>query len=570
MSKPAAEEQNAQPILAIAALAVLCWFVLFQNLGGPALVEPDEGRNAEVAREILVLNDWITPHYNFTPYLDKPMFFYWLVAGAYKLFGVSEFAARLPSALAALGCVLLIYDLGRRFAGGWAGLWSAVVLAASPAFMTFSRAVIFDMPLAFFITLALWAFARGEMAGGRAGKKYFCTMYAATALAVMTKGPIGLVVPLLVIGGYLVVGPRRLLFGAMKPLYGAMVIFLVAAPWYLWAEARNPGYLHYFFFEENFLRYLTPRFHRVQPWYFYFEVLAIGFLPWTTLLALPYSRESGLQDEHRLLIILWTVAPFIFFSFSAAKQPGYILPAFPPLALLIGTAVARAVELRAGRWILALPWLVLLAVFGYFALGLFFPQLWPSSVAENASRFPASVTHLSWTWIGAVITLLVALIAASLWAGRLQFYIATCVFFAAFHLFAMGVFSDISRVRSSRELADKALPFITPGAQVVIYSDYLSSLPFYIRAEQPLWVVLPQHGAPVLGSYYMAEKNPRAVRGTGTTVLSFDKFAEVWDHSPARLIVFVEEKKLQRLADDVGTTPKRLLTAGDFVLVSNR
>lgn len=570
MSKPAADTKTGRPILEIVALSVLCWFVLFHNLGGPALVEPDEGRNAEVAREILVLNDWITPHYNFIPYLDKPMFFYWLVAGTYKLFGVSESAARLPSALAALGCVLLIYDLGRRFAGHWAGLWSALVLATSPAFMTFSRAVIFDMPLACFITLALWAFARGEMAGGSTGKKFFLTMYVAVAAAVMTKGPIGLVVPALVIGGYLVVGRRRHLLGAIKPLYGALVLLLVAAPWYLWAEARNPGYLHYFFFEENFLRYLTPRFHRVQPWYFYFEVLGIGFLPWTALLALPYSRESGLQDEHRLLIILWTVAPFIFFSFSAAKQPGYILPAFPPLALLIGTAISRALELRAGRCTLALPWLVLLAVFGYFALGLFFPQLWPSSVAENAGRFPAFATHLSWTWMGSVIALLLLLIVANMWAGRLQVYVATCVFFAVFHLFAMGIFSDISHIRSSRDLADKALPFITPGAQVVIYSDYLSSLPFYIRAEQPLWVVLPERVGPVLGSYYMAEKNPPAARGSGTTVLSFDKFAEVWDHPPARLIVFVEEKKLQRLADDVGAPPKRLLTAGDFVLVSNR
>ena len=570
MSKPVTEAKKQEAIFAIAALAVLCWFVLFHNLGGPALVDPDEGRNAEVAREILVLDDWITPHYNFIPYLDKPMFFYWLMAGADKLFGVSEFSARLPSALAALGCLLLIYDLGRRFAGHWSGLWSALVLATSPAFMSFSRAVIFDMPLAFFITLTFWAFARGEMADGRRREKFFFIMYIAAADAVLTKGPVGLAVPALVIGGYLLVGQRRQLLGAMRPLQGAVVLLLIAAPWYLWAEARNPGYLHYFLFEENFLRYMTPRFNRVQPWYFYFEVLALGFLPWNLLLGLPFTRASGLQNEHRILIVLWAVVPFMFFSLSAAKQPGYILPAFPALALLIGPSIARALERQTGRRALALPWLMLLIVFGYFAVGLIFPQLWPRSLSESASRFSGFSEGLPWTSLAAIAGLLAVLIAASLRARRLHYYVAACVFFAGFHLFAMRIFSEISRLRSSRELAEKALPLIAPGDQLVVYNDYLASLPFYIRTEQPLWVVLQQHSGAVLGSFYIAEKRPPAVRGSGPAVLSFDKFAEVWNHSPERLVVFVEEKKLQRLADDVGVTPHRLLTTGNFVIVSNR
>jgi 4-amino-4-deoxy-L-arabinose transferase-like glycosyltransferase len=466
--------------------------------------------------------------------------------------------------------MLLIFDLGRRFAGYWSGLWSALIFATSPICMIFSRAVIFDMPLAFFLTLALWAFARGEMAGGRTGKRLFLLMYGAIAAAVLTKGPIGVAIPALVIGGYLLVGQRRQLLGAMKPGYGIVVLLLIAAPWYLWAEARNPGYLHYFFFEENFLRYVTPRFNRVQPWYFYFEVLAIGFLPWTALLALPFTRASGLQNEHRLLVLLWAAVPFIFFSLSAAKQPGYILPAFPALALLIGTTITRALETGTRRRPLALPWLVLLTAFGYFSLGLFFPQLWPASLAESAGRFPGFMTRISWTSIGTIVILLLVLIAESLWARRLQYYITTCVFFAAFHLFGMGIFNDTSRMRSSRELAEKARPLITPGDQVVIYNGYLSSLPFYLRSEQPLWVVVPPQGAAVMGSFYIAEKNPPAARGSGATVLSFDKFAELWDHSPARLIVFVQEKKLSRLAGDVGAAPKRLLTVDDVVIVSNR
>jgi 4-amino-4-deoxy-L-arabinose transferase-like glycosyltransferase len=572
MSTRTAEAKIPRGIVAAAALAILCWFVLFHNLGAPALMEPDEGRNAEVAREILLLGDWITPHYDFIPYLDKPMFFYWLAAAAYKLFGVSEFSARLPSALAALGCVLLVYDLGRRFAGRWAGLWSGLVLSTSPAFMAFSRAVIFDMTLAFFITLALWAFERGRAAAATRATKFFLVMYAAAAGAVLAKGPIGLAIPALVIGAYWLVRRRQPPLGAMKPLSGAAIVLLIAAPWYLWAEARNPGYLHYFFVEENFLRYLTPRFNRGQPWYFYLEVLAIGFLPWTTMLQLPFTRASELKNEDRLFILLWVAVPFIFFSFSAAKQPGYILPAFPPLALLVGTAIARALEMRTAgsRRPLAVPWLVLLAAIGYFTLALFLPSLLPPGIADAAAGVPPFITRFSWPLVPMLLVLLLVTVAASLWASPARYYVATCVFFSAFHIFGLGVFSDISRTRSSKDLVEEALPLIRPDDQPVVYSDYLSSLPFYLKAEKPLWVVLAQRGGAVMGSFYMAEKNPRPVRGAGEAVLSFDKFAELWNDSPARLIVFVEEKKLPRLAADVGAAPKRLLTVGDMAVVANR
>src|ERR1044072_9460033 len=116
-------------IIAIAGLIFLCAAVLFVNLGGAALFEPDEGRNAEKAREILLLNDWITPHQNFLVVLDKPIFYYWLIAASYEAFGVSEWSARLPSALAGAGCVLLVFFFALRFFGFWEGLWGAVVLA---------------------------------------------------------------------------------------------------------------------------------------------------------------------------------------------------------------------------------------------------------------------------------------------------------------------------------------------------------------------------------------------------------------------------------------------------------
>ena len=144
--------------IALGALLMLCAVALFVKLGAPALFDPDEGRNAEKAREILLLHDWITPHENFAVVLDKPIFYYWLVAASYRAFGISESSARLPSALAGLGCVALVFFFARRFFGFWEGLWSSLILVTSLEFYLLARIVIFDMTLTFFTTLSLFSF----------------------------------------------------------------------------------------------------------------------------------------------------------------------------------------------------------------------------------------------------------------------------------------------------------------------------------------------------------------------------------------------------------------------------
>src|SRR5262245_34735467 len=183
--------------------------VLFVNLGSADLFEPDEGRNAEKAREILLLNDWITPHENFLPVLDKPMFFYWLVAFAYKIFGISEWSGRLPSALSALGCLFLVYRFARQRWGFWEARWSALILLTSVEFFLLSRVVLADMPLTFCITLALFSFYSALHAEDEKAKKLHCWfMYGALGVGTLIKGLIGLVIPGLVFFIYLLVTKR--------------------------------------------------------------------------------------------------------------------------------------------------------------------------------------------------------------------------------------------------------------------------------------------------------------------------------------------------------------------------
>jgi len=185
-------------------LCLVCVIIVSCSLGSSALFEPDEGRNAEKAREILLLGDWVTPHENFLPTLDKPIFFYWLVAISFKLVGLSEWSARLPSALTALGCIVLVYQFCRRQWGVWEALWSALILVTSLEFALFSRFVIFDMTLTFFITSSLFSFyAATETDHPRSEKIHCLLMYAAMAVGTLVKGPIALVVPSIIIFFYL-------------------------------------------------------------------------------------------------------------------------------------------------------------------------------------------------------------------------------------------------------------------------------------------------------------------------------------------------------------------------------
>jgi 4-amino-4-deoxy-L-arabinose transferase-like glycosyltransferase len=322
----------------ITALLLLGLFIFFHSLGGAALFEPDEGRNAEVGREIIVTQDWVTPHYDFIPRLDKPIFYYWLIALTYKLFGVSEWSARLPSAIAALACLVLTFGLALTMLGFWEALWSGLILATGVEFFVLSRTVILDMTLTFLITLSLGAFYWGTTTDhGKIKRVLYLLMYVSMGVATLIKGPIGIILSGLVIFFYLFHTRKWFLLKEMNLFLGIPLLILIAGSWYVWAETRNPGELRYFFLEENVLRFLTPRFNRSQPWYYFFSVLLIGFLPWTLLLA--FIIEDLWKrpfDDVTVFLVTWVILPLFFFSFSDSKLPHYILPLYPPLSILAG------------------------------------------------------------------------------------------------------------------------------------------------------------------------------------------------------------------------------------------
>lgn len=555
-------------------LFVFCAWILFSDLGGAALFEPDEGRNAEVAREILLLRDSVTPHYDFIPRLDKPVLFFDLVALSYRLFGVSEWSARLPSALAALGCLSLTYLLARSLFGSWTGLWSALILLTNVEFFALSRIVILDMVLCLFLTVALCCFFFGHRETDRKKARLkFALMYIAVGAATLVKGPIGFLLPFAVIGCYMLLAKQRPLLGQFEVFLGISLFILTAFPWYALIEYRHPGFLQHFFWIENFARFTTTEFNRTGSWYYFLGVLSIGFLPWSGLL--PYTlaslRHRPTTEKTRFLAI-WIAIPLLFFSVSSSKLPHYILPIYPPLAIIVGAAIAElpANYSKKTCWSRALPSLFFLLVSLLFSMMVVWPTLLPLRlqvyVTAAFAKPPVGLVLV------VLIALMLALVAArrGIWKNQVFLYPATCLGFTLFILYGEPIVASVALHRTSKQLAERALSFIRESDQLFLFGGYPSSLPFYLNVQRPIGVVWSGKNSKVLGSDYVAKARPEPAAGYGQILFTYDEFAALWKTANGRFVVFVDGDAVDRFNDLIDGQPKILMEIGSTLVVENR
>ncbi len=336
--------------------------MFFVGLGWLPLLEPDEGRNAEVAREMLVSGDWVTPHFNSLTYLDKPAVFFWLVAGSFRLWGVSEWAARFPSALAALGTMLLTWFLARRMFGDDVGFRAAIILATSPLVIILSHLVIFDMTLAFLVTASMASFWLEDASGfQRPWLDVF--LFAAMGLAAITKGPVGFLLPLLSILVYQAI--RRRFHERKRLRWGlGLGVFLAAAlPWFIAVSARNPDFPRYALWQESLQRFTSGQARRAGGFLYYVPVFLAGFFPWSLFLLfagwnrLKRWREIKQEAQTPVTFLLtWAGVIFVFFSISSSKLPAYFLPAIVPLSILMAKVwaeVGRDQGNRSPDWLTA-------------------------------------------------------------------------------------------------------------------------------------------------------------------------------------------------------------------------
>ena len=568
VTSPAADRR--WPLL----FALACGVMFFVNLGAAALFEPDEGRNAERAREILLLGNWAIPHENFLPALDKPIFFYWLIAVSYKLLGISEWSARLPSALAATGCLIVLYRFVRVNRSHWESFASVLILATSLQFFLFARIVIFDMTLTFFTSIALFEFYRATVTENQSERLWRCLiMYAAIALATLVKGPIGIAIPGMVIFCHLLIARKWRLLGEIHPVFGALIFCAIVVPVYLWAEFKNPGYLRYFLWEENVLRFFTPHFQRGQPWYYYALVITLGYLPWSVLipsLVTAHWKKNQI-NERDLFLILWIALPLIFFSLSSSKLPHYVLPIFPPLAILTAARLMEIVQAPSSpsRWLLGLPLLVSVSVVFHLVAGTVWHDVLPRQIRESIGVSETLV------WIAGILTAIVGVIfifgrARGKW--RQPGFVFGCYGAAllVYLLLMLQLSIQVSYHRSAKPAAQHFAKFIAPTDQLVHYDGSLTGMPFYLRTAKPIWIVWSGTRSIVMDNIYVAQKQPPPALGYGQVLFTFREFAQAARQTKQPLRIIVKTKTLDRLAKDNALVIKTLTEFGEYSLVTTQ
>ena len=332
------------PVAGPLLILLTCLAVFFTGLGTPPLLDPDEGRHAEVAREMLVSGNWLTPTLDFAPYRDKPVFFYWLAASSMAVFGVDEWAARLPSAIAACLGVIATAWWGSLFFGRATGVMAGLILATSGIYIGLGRFVMIDMTFTLWLSVALfWGGAWFLSPARRRPPAWPAFVF--LSLATLTKGPVAIVLAALTFGAF-ALHPSRLRRLRRAPMVGGLAILVVlGGSWYAACAVVAPHYVSEFLWHDNVERFLTGAGGHAGHAFAYLYWLPLVFFPWSLFLPSVFhhlrSRRATAASE---LCVLWFASGFFFLSLSQGKLATYLLPLLPPLALLTADALAGAMR----------------------------------------------------------------------------------------------------------------------------------------------------------------------------------------------------------------------------------
>jgi 4-amino-4-deoxy-L-arabinose transferase-like glycosyltransferase len=459
---------------------------LLYVLGVRTLVPPDEGRYAEMAREMFASGDWITTRLNGIKYFEKPPLQTWMNALSFTLFGVGDWQARLWTGLCGLFGVVLTGIAGRRVFGARIGFYAALVLGSSFYWVACSQMNSLDMGLSGMMALALCALliAQRDDALPAERRNWMLACWAGMALAVLSKGLIGLVLPGAVLVLYTLLARDWRIWTRLHAGKGLLLFFLIAAPWFVLVGLANPEQPHFFFIHEHFDRFLKTEHRREGQWWIFFALIAGGSVPWIGVL--PQSLALGARKvsdadgppatfRPRLLLLVWVVFITLFFTKSHSKLPGYIVPVFPAIALLV--AVYLDVGTRRSRMLTAA--LAALLGAGLLAFVPFMTRL--AKVPAEAAMY---TSYQPWV-LGAGLVLLVGGGLSMLYARQMVRDLSVLVLaiagFAGTQLLLAG-FEPIGAVRAGTAMlpALKAAGATDPATRVYAVGMYEQSLTFYL------------------------------------------------------------------------------------------
>jgi 4-amino-4-deoxy-L-arabinose transferase-like glycosyltransferase len=471
----------------VLTLLFLSLITFFLGLGRQAITDSDEAFYAEAAREMVEGNDWLTPHFNYEERWQKPVLYYWFTAAAFAGTDATEFMARFGSALSGVGLVLLTWSAARRLLADPPGAWLAGGLAATCyGYFAMARAALPDLPLAFFTTATIWGALRATDPADKFPTSWAAVAGLAAGLGFLTKGPLGVVIPAIVLIPIWWRERRRVV---IRPANATIAFVLFAAsglPWYvvMWAVHGTP-YLQSFFVADNLERFATTRYNDVRALWYYVPILLGGLLPWTIYaLVLPWRVVRDLIQRRRVLtdvewrLVIWTLAPLLLFTVSVGKQPRYVLPMLPPIAMMIAAGIANRIVAasrdRAARLELTIATLGTAAMFAAIA------TLFYGARILFVSVYPAL------TWIGIGVVIVAALVLAITAVRRSWNLLPPLMPVAAALLLLTWQFGALAgkRPEAVEQIAALIHANRFGGESIGEYETFVRNLPFYTRLKQ--------------------------------------------------------------------------------------
>lgn len=500
--------------LLLAAIAIAV------HLGGAPLLDADEGRNAEVGREMAETNDYVMPRLNGLPYLDKPVVYFAAEAAMMEVLGPTEVAARLPAYLFTLATAAVLFWYARRMWGGETPYVAAIIFLTIPLTVAFSRTVIFDSALAFFVTLALCAF---HVAIEQQSARWSIVAWAAMGLAMITKGPVTFLLVLLVAIPF---AWRRRTVRVLFPILGIVAFLAIVVPWVWGVMQVVPEFLRYVLVTETVERMATKALKRTgPPWYFLPYFLG-GALPWS-IVALFSWKKFRKPDPATVYWLMAFVIPFVFFSINQSKRPQYIVPLMAPLALLVAKIWPEA-KTRAAAILVAMFGVILLLAPLAFHRTKMKPEL--AAVADET----ALILGIAFTLAG----------LAALFVKRRDVLLAALsVPMLVLPLAANPLLNTLGERRSTRSFVAEMQPHLTPATHIIGVEAFTGSLAFYLR--RPVTVVTED--ASELTSNYLIRRYEKYTSNPASPLKTLPYFERSLASSEPRIYV-LRNKDKQRCA----------------------
>ncbi|MBL1211634.1 glycosyltransferase family 39 protein [Geminocystis sp. GBBB08] len=501
-------------IISIISLCLLSWIAFLWNLGSIGLIDKTEALYVEVARQMVLSNNWISPHWNDNYFYSYPAGGYWFLALSFKIFGITEWAARFPVALSAIAVVFLVFYTLRYFGfiekkpdnNSWQ-LWLTAwigggMMALNPAWIAWGRVAVSDMLLSSAIALSMLCFFLGyaQPENPKIQRLYYCLFPILMAIASLVKGPIGIILPILGIGSFLLyVGKFWQVFWEINPIRTIILFLVVALPWYIAATILDGEiFVNEFLAVSNFKRFTNVVFNHPGPWYYYIIWGTVLMLPWSVYFPLSIAnlscwqwrkvKQSPRNSQLGLYCLAWFITTFVFFSAAATKLPGYILPVIPPVVIIIalfwGDKFSQRQPQTENHWLFIVSGVVNLIILTVLAIAsaisgkLIGDDPSAPTLADNliVSGIPI-ISAVSWG-VGVLIALII-LLKKSLWRWLWSANLVAFLTFVTLVFPPLIPLLDKERQLSFRELSTQIKQEIQPHEEIFLIGFTRYSIVYY-------------------------------------------------------------------------------------------